>query len=144
MNEAGTFLRRSGKTLAEVCLACLLGLIIGGACGAVILSLGDLVGQSGDTGKEYLGYWNIATAELGLLYGGFFGAFVAPLAYILRVRTIGFQRAFAPALLGTLLGGCTGAFVSPPIAAISGISGFFLAVYWAKPKPSTPISAENH
>lgn len=140
MSEGGSLFRKSGKAVAEVCLSCLLGLIVGAACGAVILSLGDLVGRSGNTGEEYSGHWNVDTVQLGLLYGGFFGVLVAPVAYILRVHTIGFQRAFAPALVGTLLAGCTGAFVSPPIAAISGISGFFIGIYWPKPEVSVSVA----
>jgi len=51
---------------------------------------------------------------LGLGYGGFFGAFLGPIAYTLVVRKIGFQKAVWPAFVRTLAGGFAGAFAWIP------------------------------
>jgi hypothetical protein len=101
-------------------------------CGAAVLVFGAFIGRSGTSGPEYLGYWDIAVAELGLLYGGLFGAFVVPLAYPFLVRQIGFQKSVLPAFAGTLSGGLLGAVVGPPLALLTGICGFFVALFWAK------------
>jgi hypothetical protein len=113
-------------------LSLLLGIVGGGLCGVAILVFGAFIGRSGTTGAEYFGYWDVAVAQLGLLYCGLFGAFVAPLAYPFLVRQIGFQKAVLPAFAGTLVGGLLGAVVGPPLAVLTGICGFFAALFWAK------------
>ena len=113
-----------------------LGIVGGGACGAAILSFGDLIGRSGDTGTGYVGYWNVASVWLGFLYGGLLGALVTPIAYVTRAREIGLQKAFMPATIGTLLGGFLGAIVGPSLAALTGVAGFFGAINWAVKKAS--------
>lgn len=129
-------LEKTAKTIGGVLLSMLLGIVGGAVCGAVILSFADLIGRSGDTGYEYVGYWSIETVWLGFLYGGFFGAFVGPLAYPFLVRRIGFQKALLPAFAGTILGGFVGAMVTPPLAVLTGIGGFFGALAWTKSKLS--------
>jgi len=98
-------------------------------CGAAIISFSDLIGRNGTTGEEYFGYWSLASAEIGAIYGGFFGFFLGPLAYVFLVRSIPFKKALVPATLGTLLGGFIGAITGgPPIAVLTGAGGFFVAL----------------
>lgn len=136
MANPESFLEKCAKAVGGVFLSLLLGILGGGICGAVILSFGDLIGRSGDAGYEYVGYWEVATVWLGLLYGALFGAFVGPLAYPFLVRRIGFQKALLPAFIGTLLGGFAGAVAGPPLAVLTGICGFFIALLWTKSKLS--------
>jgi len=137
MSDKNTFLLKAGRLALEFCASVLLGIAGGGICGAAILSLNVLLGRSGTTG-EHFGDWNYAVAVLGLWYGGFLGAFVTPLAYVLLVRKIGFQRALWPAVMGTLIGGSAGAVLGPaPVAVVIGIAGFFIGVSWATLKRTT-------
>ena len=78
-------------------LLVLVGIVGGGLCGAAILVFGGLIGRSGTAGTEYFGYWNVDTIWLGLLYGGFFGAFAGPLAHPFLIRKIGIQKSILPA-----------------------------------------------
>jgi hypothetical protein len=122
------------KSSALVLVAMLLGLLGGAVCGAAILSFGALIGRSGSTGTQYVGYWGIELVWLGFLYGGIVGALVTPIAYITLVKKIGFQKAFVPATIGTLLGGFIGAIIGPPFAVLTGVGGFFCAIIWAVQK----------
>lgn len=62
-----------------------------------------------------------ASQVLGSWYGGFFGAFVTHLAYVLLVREIRFQRALWPSVVGTLVGEFAGAVLGPaPLAVVTG------------------------
>jgi hypothetical protein len=144
MNETESFFVKAGKVGGGVFLSLLLGIVGGGSCGAAILVFGALIGRSGTTGTEYIGYWNTSLVWLGLLYGGFFGAFVGPIAYALVVRKIGFQKALWPAFVGTLVGGLAGAVAGPPVAALTGISGFFVGVYRAKAKHLATNASGSH
>ena len=128
------------KGLLGTGLSVLLGIAGGALCGAAILVFGGLVGRSQTTGTEYLGYWNIAEVWLGFLYGGFFGAIVAPIGYVIAVRRIGFRRAMPPAFVGTLAGGCLGALVGPPVAALTGICGFFAGLRLVRTQDVMPAS----
>jgi len=133
MSDENTFLLKAGKLALGFCASVLLGIAGGSICGAAILSLNVLLGRSGTTGKHF-GDWNWAVAVLGLWYGGFFGAFVTPLAYVLLVRKIGFQRALWAAVEGTIIGGFAGAVLGPaPLAVITGIVGFFVGVCFPRP-----------
>ena len=144
MGKPESFLEEAARAVGGVFLSLLLGIVGGGLCGAAILVFGGLIGRSGTTGTEYLGYWNADIIWLGLLYGGFFGAFVGPLAYPFLVRKIGFQKAILPAFLGTILGGFAGAVAGPPLAVLTGISGFFLALFWTRIRlVETSVSASQ-
>ena len=123
-----SFVRKLLSTVAMLIKSVLLGSLGGAIFGAAILSFGDLIGRSGNTGAEFVGSWGIADVWLGCLYGGLFGALVAPAAYIGLIRKIGLQKALLPAAAGTLVGGLIGAIVGPPHAALAGITGFFLAI----------------
>ena len=130
-----------GKAVGSVFLSLLLGLAGGGICGAAILVFGAFIGRSGTTGTEYFGYWDPATVPIGLFYGGLLGAILGPLAYAFLVRKIGFQKAILPAFLGTIVGGFVGAVAGPPFAVLTGICGFFLAL-WARVRfAKTRVSA---
>lgn len=122
---------RTGKEVLGACFSLLLGIVGGALCGAAILVFGGLIGRSGSTGAEYLGYWDIAEVWLGFLYGGLFGAILGPIAYGVAVRKTGFRRAILPAFAGTLAGGMLGALASPPAAVFSGVGGFFIGILWA-------------
>jgi hypothetical protein len=122
------FARKLVSTVAMLIISALLGILGGAVFGAAILSFGDLIGRSGDTGAEFVGSWGIADVWLGCLYGGLFGALVAPAAYVALIRKIGLRKAVLPAAAGTLIGGLIGAIVGPPYAALAGIAGFFLAI----------------
>ena|ERR1700722_7344907 len=139
MSRPNNPLGTTAKIIGGVFLSLLLGMVGGALCGAVILSFGDLIGRSGNTGSEYVGSWSIETVWLGMLYGGFLGALVGPLAYSF-VRRIGYQKALLPAFLGTILGGFAGAVAGPPLAALAGICGFFFALSWKKSKLEGPSS----
>jgi hypothetical protein len=134
MGERKNFPQSVGEAIGGVFLSLLLGIIGGGLCGAAILVFGGLIGRSGTTGTEYFGYWNVDVIWLGLLYGGFFGAFVGPLAYPFLIRKIGFQKSILPGFIGTIIGGFIGAVVAPPLAVLTGICGFLLALFWRRIK----------
>jgi len=130
-----------GKAVGSIFLSLLLELAGGGFCGAAILVFGAFIGRSGTTGTEYFGYWDPAIVPIGLFYGGLLGAIVGPLAYPFLVRKIGFQKAILPAFLGTIIGGFVGAVAGPPFAVLTGICGFFLAL-WARVRfAATRVSA---
>ena len=129
MDDKKSLFKNASAAIGGIFLSLLLGVVGGGVCGAAILVFGGLIGRSGTTGTEYFGYWNVGIIWLGLLYGGFFGAFVGPLAYPFLVRKIGFQKAILPAFLGTIVGGFAGAVAGPPLAVLTGVCGFFLAVF---------------
>jgi hypothetical protein len=132
MNTSEGLSTKIGKAVGSVFLSLLLGMVGGGICGAAILIFGAFIGRSGTTGTEYFGYWNFAIVPIGLFYGGLFGAIVGLLAYPFLVRKIGFQKAILPAFLGTIAGGFLGAVAGPPLAVLTGICGFFLALVWAR------------
>jgi hypothetical protein len=143
MNRIEGISVKVGKAAGGGFLSLLLGIVGGGACGATILVFGALIGRSGTTGTEYIGYWEISLIWLGLLYGGLFGAVVGPIAYALVVNNIGFRDSVWRALVGTLAGGFAGAIAGPPLAVITGISGFFIGVYRAKAKHSPKSDPQN-
>lgn len=124
------------KSLGRGGLSIVLGAIGGALCGAAILVFGGLIGRSGTTGTEYVGYWDSALIFLGIMYGGFFGVFVGLLAYPFAVRKVGIRRTVVPGFIGTLAGGFAGAIVGPPLAVVTGVLGFFAALYWARSKYS--------
>jgi hypothetical protein len=134
MNSAGDFLLKAGKIVVGEFFSTLLGILGGGVCGVAILSFGALIGRSGSTGSEYVGYWEIGLVWLGLLYGGVFGAFAGFLAYPLVARKIGLKKALLPAFTGTIIGGFMGAVAAPPLAVLTGICGFFIALFWIRIK----------
>ena len=138
MTEQNNFFLKAGKLSLGLCTSVLLGIVGGGVCGTAILSFNVLLGQSGTTG-DHFGSWNSSVAWIGFLYGGFFGGFVTPVAYVFLVRKIGFQKAFWPAVVATLIGGFAGAVVGPLQAILGGILGFFIGVYWATFKHSSNL-----
>jgi hypothetical protein len=127
MGVFDSLLLKTGKLVLGLLASVLLGFISGGICGAVILSFNVIIGRSQTTGMHF-GDWNSAVLWVGSVYGGIFGMFATPVAYVLLFRRIGFQRAFVPALVGTLVGGLVGGVHSPPAAVLFGVLGFFVGV----------------
>ena len=105
-----------------------LGLFGGSVCGAVILSLCGLAGRLQTTGAEYLGYWSPGVLLVGAMYGGLLGAIAVPIAYLLVLRTTGFQRAIIPATIGTIVCGFAGSLYTPMFGLPGGIVGFFISL----------------
>jgi hypothetical protein len=143
MSDANSFFATARNALRGMGVSLVLGVAGGAVCGAAILVFGALIGRSGTTGTEYVGHWEPALVQLGLLYGGLFGVFLGPIAYAIVVRKIGFRKALLPAFVGTLVGGFAGAAAGPPLAVLTGISGFFIALFWAKSKHSVDRSREE-
>jgi hypothetical protein len=134
MNRNNKLLKHASQAIGGLFLSLLMGIVGGGICGTAILSFGGLISRSGTTGTEYFGYWSVDFIWLGVVYGGLFGAFVGPIAYPFLVRKIGFQKSILPAFLGTIFGGFVGSLAAPPVAVLTGICGFFLALIWARMK----------
>ena len=105
-----------------------LGAAGGLVCGALILSFGCLIGRSGTTGHEQVGYWDPAVAFIGIFYGGYIGGMLSPLAYAICVAKCGALRSILPAAIGTLTGGILGSIKDPSTAAVASVTGFFLAL----------------
>ena len=105
------------------------GAIGGAVCGSVIWSFTSLIGNSGTTGTEYIGYWDWGVLGLGIMYGSFFGILLAPLGYVIFLRNIGLRKGTLPAAIGTILGGFYGAFTSIFEALRFGCLGFFLSLF---------------
>jgi fermentation-respiration switch protein FrsA (DUF1100 family) len=64
------------------------GFVGGSVCGFFILSFAALIGHSGDTGCEYIGYWSPAYLLLATMYGGPLGLLVFPFGYALFLSDI--------------------------------------------------------
>jgi hypothetical protein len=143
MNRKNKLLKDASHAIGGLFLSLLIGIVGGGICGTAILVFGGLIGRSGTTGTEYFGYWSVDFIWLGVVYGGFFGAFVGPIAYPFLVRKIGFPKSILPAFLGTIVGGFVGAVAAPPVAVLTGICGFFLALVWARIKLAKTDLSEN-
>ena len=105
--------------------------IAGGAfCAFFILSFGALIGRSGTTGCEYIGYWEPAYIILSVIYGGLFGLLGYPISFILFFRKLEVFTLLRISLrIGgwTILSGCIGATASPPLAVLTAFTGFFIA-----------------
>lgn len=123
-----TDLKRAAEETWGTFASVWIGMFGGGVCGAIILVFGGLIGRSGSTGSEYVGYFEWAEVWLGFLYGGLFGAVVTPIAYLFFVNKIGLAKAWGAATVGTLIGGLLGALAGPPAALAFGVSGFFIAL----------------
>src|SRR5690242_1884788 len=119
--------RRALSILPMLALSMLLGLLGGGVLGAAILSFANFIDWLRFGVSSYVGLWR-ADVWLGCLYGGLFGALVAPIAYLTLIHKIGLRKALLPAAAGTLIGGFVGALVGPGSAAFAGIAGFFIAI----------------
>ena len=106
-----------------------LGVFGGMICGSAILSLCALSGRIQTTGENYIGYWHYGLVLVGSMYGAAFGAIAGPVAYASFVRAIGFKRSIGPAMLGTIACGYAGSIYTPILGPVTGIAGFFLALF---------------
>jgi hypothetical protein len=120
-------LRSVATTAAMLTISVLFGTLGGAILGAAILSFANFIDWLRFGVSSYIGLWR-ADVWLGCLYGGVFGAMVAPIAYVTLIHRIGLRKALLPAATGTLIGGFVGALVGPGCAAFAGIAGFFIAI----------------
>jgi len=137
--------RNVATTAAMLTLTILLGTLGGAVLGAAILSFANFIDWLRAGVSSYVELWR-ADVWLGCLYGGLFGALVAPVAYLTLIHKIGLRKALLPAATGTLIGGFVGALVGPMYAALVGIAGFFIAVKRAvdnAPRQDRP-SGDSH
>jgi hypothetical protein len=115
------------RQIYELLLSVPLGAIGGGLCGAVILSANVLIGPPW-AGPEFTVHWEPYFLGLGATFGGYIGIVVAPIGYLLFLRSIGLRKAIFPAFIGTLVGGGIGALGKPGAAICAGVFGFFLSL----------------
>ncbi|MGB7847481.1 MAG: hypothetical protein WBL63_17850 [Candidatus Acidiferrum sp.] len=115
-----------------------LGFVGGAICGGLILSFCYFIGRSGETPAAPVGTISQAALFNGALYGALLGAIAGGLAYYLVVFRAGFPKSLRYTFAGTLLGGFCGAWAAPPLAALTGMIGFFLAVGLLYLKASNP------
>jgi hypothetical protein len=112
-----------------------LGTLGGFLLGFLVLSFGDLIGRSGTTGSEFVGYMNPRdTAFEAAAHGTLVGALALPavwLAELHRVRGRALVLVLGLAAGGTLVGGLLGALGSPPLAVVGGCIGLYFASRWA-------------
>jgi len=114
------------------------GAVGGWAFGFVILSFGSFIGRSGNTGQEGFGYWNpIPIFGLAGFYGMPLGAIMFPIGYFIFLQKAPIHKALLLSSAGTLIGGLIGALFGPPIAALLGVVGFFIAASIADREKST-------
>src|SRR5271165_250255 len=109
--------------------AATLGFVGGAICGALILSFCYLIGRSGNTPPAQAGTFSMSVVFLGAMYGALLGAIAGAMAYLLVLYLIGFRPAIRPAFISTILGGFCGGLVAPPLAALTGMLGFFAVMF---------------
>jgi hypothetical protein len=129
-HKNGYYGRRMEKLLKRIVLVVLsvaVGALGGLLFGFVIISFGDYIGRSGNTGQPpgvwYADYaWFVAKT-----YGTPIGAMLFPIGYFGYLRRANLLWALGITTLGTLGGGLVGALAAPPAAAIAGCVGFFIS-----------------
>lgn len=105
-----------------------LGFLGGWLLGFCFLLFGFLIGRSGNIGggKEYFNLIEVLSIfGLAGVYGAPFGGVLFPIGYYTFLKNVPFRLGVRYAMIGTLIGGLLGAIIAPPIAAITGIVGFF-------------------
>ena len=112
----------------------LVGAVGGWLFGFIILSFGFFIGKGGDKGigQEHFGYWQ-PREMFGLagFYGIPLGAIMYSVGYLIFLRNVPPFKALAFSVIGTLFGGLSGALIGPPVAALGGVAGFFVAAFIA-------------
>jgi len=125
------WVQRSRVLLAALPLGTLGGFLLG----FLVLSFGGLIGRSGTTGSEFVGYLNPSvTVFEAATYGTLVGALALPavwLAKLQQVRGRTLVLLLSLAAGGTLAGGLLGALGSPPLAVVGACIGLFFASNWA-------------
>jgi hypothetical protein len=114
-------------TLASLAL----GYMQGWLAGFIILAIGGLLGKSGTTGTEYVGYW--APHQywmLARMFGAPLGAIAATIANLFLLEHAPFIRANLYATVGLLCGGLIGALINPPTALFGGVAGYAVTCSW--------------
>lgn len=111
-----------------------MGALGGWLYGFLILSFGFFIGKSGDSGpgQESFGYWKpFEMFVLAGFYGMPLGIIIFPLSYFIFLQDVPIYRLLIFTSIGTLAGGLCGALIEPPVAALSGVIGFFIAAFMA-------------
>ena len=104
-----------------------LGMVAGWFCASVILSFGALIGKSGSTGEEYVGFWSPWLMLLGVMYGAPIGAICLSVMYVLFLADIEvniLQEQIWKIALATIIGGCIGSGFNPFYAVGLGVVFF--------------------
>jgi len=121
------------------------GFLGGSICGFFILSFGALIGKSGNTGCEYIGYWSLGYLLLATMYGGPLGFLFFPLGHALFLGGIPSSRLITLSwkiATFTIIGGCIGAIRGPIEAVPCGLVGFFVGcIFYARKKCLTGSSS---
>ena len=108
------------------------GVIGGWFCGSIILSFGGLIGKSGTTGTEYLGFWTPAYLVLSIFYGvplGVLSVMVMRLFFYNLDKCFLYDNVWC-LNIATIIGGMIGGFFDPFMAAILGVVFFVIAFIW--------------
>lgn len=104
--------------------------VSGHVCGFLILLFSFVIGHSGTTGTEYLGYWDPKSAwDLSSWYGTPLGTLLGPIGYYSFLRRGSLATAWLTTMIGTVTGGCVGSFGGPPLAALTGCAAFFITCF---------------
>lgn len=117
-----------GRKAAQAAFLALIGAAGGLVIGFVAFAFGGLIGRSGYTGQEYVGYW--APQEywwMAKTFAAPVGAVMAPVTYLGFLQHVPLKAAVVSGAIGTLLGGLIGALGSPLHAGLAACSGFLLA-----------------
>ena len=110
----------------------LTGAIGGTICASFIFSFGGLIGRSGDTGSEYVGYWSPGYLGLGLFYGSIVGIIFYPVGWLVFLSGFSFQELLLAACkvsIVTIAFGCIGAIHNQILAFFCGVYGFYLGCF---------------
>jgi len=114
------------------------GTVGGWCCAFIILTFGNIIGRSGNSDANYVGYWDpSSTAGLALMYGVPLGVILFSFSYAKFLRKVSLKTAIRASFLGTLGGGLLGALGSPPIAVMTGSLGFIFASAYVAERSET-------
>jgi len=117
-----------GDRLEGLFGATIVGATGGWICGFILLTVGNFLGQSGNSDASYFGYWDpIPTAGLAVFYGVPLGIVLFDISYMKFLRTVPVGAAIKASFIGALGGGLLGAIRSPLLAAMTGSLGFIVA-----------------
>lgn len=121
-------MERLSDKLGGILGATVVGILGGWSCAFLILTFGNIIGRSGNSDSNYVGYWDPgATAGLAAIYGIPLGIVLFDLSYAKFLQSVSVKDAVRASFFGTLGGGLLGALGSPILAALIGSMGFVLA-----------------
>jgi hypothetical protein len=108
------------------------GAIGGWLCAFIIFSIAGLIGKSGSSGTEYLGYWSPAYIGLSIFYGipaGVISLAVCRVVFFWINDAVLFHNSWI-LILATVIGGVIGCLNGFFTAAIFAIVFFVCALTW--------------